>query len=292
LWPCFLTAVVVEQGGISMLMKLKDGKSKVLTLSYDDGVVQDIRFVEILDRHGLKCTFNINTGLYEPENTQRKRFRGNLKLSEAQALYSGSHHEVAMHSLTHPFLETLSQTQVLTEILENRKNIESQYGHLARGMAFPNGTYNKKVLDIMSTCGVCYSRTVKSTWKFDFPENWLTLHPTCHHNDSRLMVLAEKFVEENPRFVANNWMFYVWGHTYEFDDQNNWQVIEDFASYTGRREDIWYATNIEIYDYVQAFNAIQTSIDESIVHNPTALDIWFHLNGEIHCIHPGQTLFF
>ena len=45
-----------------MYMKLKDGKSKVLTLSYDDGVVQDIRFIEILDKYGLKGTFNINTG--------------------------------------------------------------------------------------------------------------------------------------------------------------------------------------------------------------------------------------
>ena len=36
-----------------MYMKLKDGKSKVLTLSYDDGVVQDIRLIGILDKYGI-----------------------------------------------------------------------------------------------------------------------------------------------------------------------------------------------------------------------------------------------
>lgn len=78
-----------------MLMKLKDGKSKVLTLSYDDGVVQDIRLIQILDRHGIKGTFNINSGLYLPEDTQRERYNGRMKLSEALALYKGSPHEVA-----------------------------------------------------------------------------------------------------------------------------------------------------------------------------------------------------
>ena len=53
-----------------MLMKLKDGKSKVLTLSYDDGVVQDIRLINILDKYGIRGTFNINTGMYLPEDAQ------------------------------------------------------------------------------------------------------------------------------------------------------------------------------------------------------------------------------
>ena len=275
-----------------MLMKLKDGKSKVLTLSYDNGVVQDIRLIQILDKYGLKGTFNINTGCYLPEDAQRERYYGRMKLSEAQALFKGSAHEVAVHSLTHPFLETLKKTQVLVEILEDRKNIEAQYGTLARGMAYPYGTYNDMVVEALKTCGICYSRTCKTTENFKLPENWLTLHPTCHHKNPNLMELARKFVEEKPRYMAQNWMFYLWGHSYEFDNDDNWSVIENFASYTGGREDIWYATNIEIYDYVRAYETLQVSVDESIVHNPTETDIWFYHKGENHCIHGGETLFF
>ena len=274
-----------------MLMKLKDGKSKVLTLSYDDGVVQDIRLINILDKYGIRGTFNINTGMYLPEDAQRERYYGRMKLSEALALYKDSNHEVAVHSLTHPFLDTLKKPQVLMEILEDRKNIEAQYGALARGMAYPMGTYNDMVVDALASCGICYSRTVRSTESFGFPENWLTLHPTCHHKNPRLMELAKTFVEDKPHYVAHNWMFYLWGHSYEFDNHDNWNVIEEFAAYAGGREDIWYATNIEIYDYVKAYEALQVSVDETIIHNPTTTDLWFHHKGETYHIGGGETLF-
>ena len=130
-------------------MKLKDGKSKVITFSYDDGVVQNIRLIEIFNKYGLKGTFNINTGLYLPEKEDREKPYGRMKLSEAQNLYIDSGHEVAFHSYTHPFLEQLKSDQVLEEILLDRKNIEKQYKTFARGMAYPFGTYNENVIDLI-----------------------------------------------------------------------------------------------------------------------------------------------
>lgn len=274
-----------------MYMKLKDGKSKVLTFSYDDGVVQDIRLIGILDKYGLKGTFNINTGTYLPEETVREKYYGRMKLSEAKALYTGSGHEVAVHALTHPFLEKMKWDEVAVEILEDRKNIEKQYGTLARGMAYPYGTYNDDVIEILRRCGICYSRTTKSTLDFRFPENWLALHPTCHHREPKLMELAKRFVEGSSRYASDNWLFYVWGHSYEFDNNDNWDVIEEFSEYVGGRDDIWYATNIEIYDYVKAYESLQTSVDKSIIHNPTAMDVWFMQGGETHCVRAGETLY-
>ena len=276
-----------------MYMKLKDGKSKVLTLSYDDAVVQDIRLVEIMNKYGLKGTFNINTGRYLPEDSVRDKFYGRMKLSEAKELYTNFGHEVAVHSLTHPFLEKLKYENIAFEIMEDRKNIEKEYNQIARGMAYPFGTYDDKVLEVLKTSGICYSRTVKSTEKFDFPENWLTLHPTCHHANPKLMELAKKFVDEKPYYLLENWMFYLWGHSYEFDvndDNNNWNMIEEFSKFVGGRDDIWYATNIEIYDYVKAYESLQVSIDQKIVHNPTALDVWIEDYGKIIKIPAGRTL--
>jgi len=274
-----------------MYMKLKDGKSKVLTLSYDDGVVQDIRLIGILDKHGIKGTFNINTGMYLPEDTVREKFYGRMKLSEAKELYADSGHEVAVHGLTHPFLERLKADECIAEIIDDRRNIEAQYGTIARGMAYPYGTYSNAVVDILDKCGICYSRTVKTTEKFGFPENWLTLHPTCHHKNPRLMELAKKFVEETTRYNRDNWMFYLWGHSYEFDNDDNWHVIEEFAQYVGGRGDIWYATNIEVYDYVKAYERLETSVDKKIVHNPSAIDVWFRHDHETHCVKAGQTIY-
>ena len=271
-----------------MKMRLKDGKLKVITLSYDDAVVQDIRLIEIMNKHGLKGTFNINTGLYFPEDSVREKFYGRMKLSEAKQLYLNSGQEIGVHALTHPFLEKLDTTELIYEITEDRKNIENQYGVIARGMAYPYGTYNDNVIDVLEKCHIAYCRTIKETYTFNFPENWLKLHPTCHHNYEKLEELIKNFVEI-PNMWGNAEMFYLWGHSYEFDNDDNWEVIENFAKLAGGHEHIWYATNIEIYDYVKAYERLQTSFDKKIIHNPSAIDVWVDIDGEVYCIKAGET---
>ncbi|MBQ8588269.1 MAG: polysaccharide deacetylase family protein, partial [Clostridia bacterium] len=239
------------------------------------------------DRYGLKGTFNINTGKYRDKSARRGISR--MTQAEAISLYKNSGHEVAIHSLTHPFLDKMSGPEIIYEIAEDRRNIENDFGCIARGMAYPFGTYNNLVMDVLEKCGIVYSRTCKSTYKFEFPENWMTLHPTCHHNADNLMELAEKFVQNE-----NSWqvpeMFYLWGHSYEFDSNNSWKIIEEFAKYIGGHKHIWYATNIEIYDYVKAYESLVTSFDQKIIHNPTSTDVWVTIDREPFCIKAGETL--
>lgn len=273
-----------------MYMIFKDGKAKALTLSYDDGVVQDIRLMDIMKKYGLKGTFNINSGLYLPEDKVREKYYGRMKRSEAKELYTGSGHEVAVHAYSHPFLERLSTPEIISEIMEDRKDIEREYGVIARGMAYPYGTYSDEVVDVLKKCGICYSRTVQQTLRFDMPENWLTLHPTCHHKNEKLMELAKKFAEDKSVWYGAR-MFYVWGHSYEFDNDDNWNVIEGFAEYIGGRDDIWYATNIEIYDYVKAYESLQISVDKKLIHNPSAIDLWAVEDDEVFKIPAGETIY-
>lgn len=270
-----------------MKMLLKDGKRKVLTLSYDDGVVQDKRLIEILDKYGIKATFNINTGNYYSGETDPQR--GHLTRKSSVQLYKDSVHEVAVHTYNHPSLEKLDSTEMIYQVIEDRKSIEKDYGVVARGMAYPFGTYSNEVVDVLKKCGIVYSRTVNSTLKFNFPENWLILNPTCHHNSPKLMELAKIFAEMPSRWEQSE-MFYLWGHSYEFDDNDNWNVIEEFAKYIGGRDNIWYATNIEVYDYVQAYKNLQTSYDKTIVHNPSAIDVWVEIDKKDYCVKAGQTL--
>ena len=273
-----------------MYLRFKDGKDKALTLSYDDGPVFDKQLIEIMDKYGLKGTFNINTGLYYPENEKREKYDGRMKLSEAKELYINSGHEVAVHTLTHPFLEELDYSEVIYEIMEDRKNIERDYKTVARGMAYPFGTYSASTVDILKMCGIEYSRTTKSSHNFKLPENWLLLNPTCHHNDPDLMDLAKNFAENKSSWNVPR-MFFLWGHSFEFARRDNWNIIEDFARYIGGKNDIWYATNIEIYDYVQAYKSLKTSCDKKIIYNPSAMDVWVYTNNETIKIKSGETFY-
>ncbi len=271
-----------------MQMRLKDGKQKVLTFSYDDGNTQDIRLIEIFNKYGLKGTFNVNTGLFLNDASERNG-EGKLTWEEAEKLYKNSGHEVAVHTHTHPWIATLKSTETIKEITKDRENIEKHFGTIARGMAYPFGCYTEETLEVLKLCGIVYSRTTVATHGFHFPEKWLELPATCHHNDPQLMTLAEKFVNEKAHWNICD-MFYVWGHSYEFDRNNNWDVIEKFAEYVSGKDDIWYATNIEIYDYTDAYNRLQVSIDGKTVYNPSAMTLWFYENGKTYEIKAGETV--
>ena len=274
----------------SLFMRFPGGKAKALTLSYDDGVEQDIRLIGIMQKHGLKGTFNLNSGLYAAEGTVYKPGTVHRRMTKKQCLdlYTDSGMEVAVHGYTHPFLEQLPVNVCTREVLKDRETLENDYDRIVRGMAYPFGTTSDEVVEVLKQCGIAYSRTVESTEKFTIPTDWLRMPATCHHKNPRLMELSRNFVE-NPG-NRGPLLFYVWGHSYEFEADNNWNVIEEFAEYIGGKDDIWYATNIEVYDYIAAYNQLQFSTDVSKVYNPTAVTLYFEYGGVAYSVAPGETL--
>jgi peptidoglycan/xylan/chitin deacetylase (PgdA/CDA1 family) len=218
------------------------GKMKALTLSYDDGVEQDRRLVEILNRYSLKATFNLNSGIQSAANTWEKSgvVIHRMNIEGLPELYAG--HEIAVHSLTHPHLETLDEAAVKNELLEDKRNLERIFGKAVIGMAYPYGAFNDTVKNTAQACGLHYARGVASTHCFQIGGDLLELQPTLHHGDTRLMELAEMFIKLKPDTPQ---LFYLWGHSYEFDVDHNWRVIEDFCRLVSGRDDIFYATNAE-----------------------------------------------
>lgn len=265
-------------------------KRKALTMSYDDGVEQDARLIDIMQKHGLKGTFNLNSGCYAQDGTVYPAGRVHRRMSEraTTALYADSGMEIAVHALEHPHLENLPREAVAYQIIKDRENLERQFGRIVRGMAYPYGTTSDQVVDVLKSCGIAYSRTVVSTERFDLPTSWLRLPATCHHNNPALMTLAEKFA--SGQVTSAPWLFYLWGHSYEFEADNNWHVIEKFATYIGGRDDIWYATNIEIYDYIEAFRSLISSADGKTYCNPTARTIEILSRGQAYTLTPGAVI--
>ncbi|MGE5551815.1 MAG: polysaccharide deacetylase family protein [Bacteroidota bacterium] len=274
----------------SIFLRFPGGRAKSLTLSYDDGVEQDMRLVEIMNQYGLKGTFNLNSGLYAAEGTIYPKGQIHRRMSEKQVTktFMNAGQEIAVHSLTHPFLDQLPVEMVVKEIIKDRENLEKQFGTIVRGMAYPYGALSDSVVAALPYCGIAYSRTVVSTNDFRIPNDWMRLTATCHHDSPELQNLAKRFVEDH--VTGTPYLFYLWGHSYEFEANDNWHVIEEFAKYIGKRDDIWYATNIEIYDYVNAFNKLVFSVDGKRVKNLSSRKVWFKYSERMIEIEPGAMI--
>ncbi len=265
------------------------GKHKVLTMSYDDGKNSDRKLVSIFNKYGIKGTFNVNSGLVKDDIR--------INPEEWPELYKG--HEVAAHTLTHPTIDRCPTSEVIEEVLDDRKFIEKIMHYPVRGLAYPNGSYSPRVERILEDLGIKYGRiigdeyaatyntlqaqevcgrsVVGDTNGFNFPSNFLEWKATCHHNHG-LLEFGKAFKALKKQQYL--YMMYVWGHSYEFDRDNNWDVIEQFCEMMGGQDDIWYATNIQIVDYMEAYDRLQFAADRSFVYNPSAMSVWIIINDD------------
>jgi len=255
------------------------GKHKVLTMSYDDGKQADRKLISIFNQYGIKGTFHINAGLFADERR--------IKPEEFQQLYKG--HEVSCHTYTHPTIARCPMEQVVRQVLDDREGLEKIMGYPVRGLSYPNGSYSKEIIELLPKLGIRYARVVGDTNDFTMPENFLEWKATCHHTH-RLLELGQKFVDLHKTQYL--YLMYVWGHSYEFEDQNNWKLIEDFCKLVSEKEDIWYATNIQIVDYMDAAKRLQFSADMSFVYNPSVQSVWLSVEKEIVEVKGGEQISF
>lgn len=225
---------------------------KMFTLSFDDNTVQDERFIELIDKYNLRATFNINTATFgNKHNIIHEGIdvcHDDLEAEKVKYLYRN--HEVALHTHSHPNLKKCADERIVSEIKENYDILTALTGKEIIGMAYPCGgdCYDERVMKVITDCSpVRYARTTNAHHTFALPENFMAWHPTCHQNDPALMELADKFIEAEPE---EDILFYLWGHTFEFDKFKSWETFERFCEKIASRLDITYMTNGEVYRYV------------------------------------------
>ena len=162
---------------------------KAVTFSYDDGVEQDLRLIELMKQHGVKGTFNLNSSLFAPEGKVYPAGQIHRRMSRAQCLeaYDNEYCEVALHGANHSFLQAQPTALAMHEVITDRLQLEEMYGRTIRGMAYPYGTYSDSVVDILRLAGVAYCRTTQSHLNFRLPEDYLRWGATCHHKNAALI---------------------------------------------------------------------------------------------------------
>lgn len=279
-----------------MFLRFPNGKAKAVTLSYDDGCQQDIKFSKIISDYGIKCTFNITSDEH----------KGNKALTEEQirSSFLSQGHEIAIHGYMHRAEGTLRPIEGIQDILNCRIELEKKYDLIIRGMAYPdsgirrftNGANYESIKQYLNHLDIVYARTLGcDNDLFELPDDWYRWMPTAHHDNPYLFEYIDRFlnIDISPkkyRAARQPRLFYLWGHSYEFDQNDNWDRLTDICEKLGGNDDIWYATNMEIYNYVTAYNSLVYSADGKTIYNPTLYTVWFDVDGKLHTIYSGDTI--
>ncbi len=267
---------------------------KAVTFSYDDGCEDDLRLVELFNKYGIKGTFNINS---------HRLINGNgISVSDAKRMIAEGH-EIAVHGKFHKANGISRPVEGIRDVLNCREELEGALGKIIRGMAYPdtgitrfaNGSDYNTVKGYLKELGIVYSRTLGGdNNSFELPTDWYAWMPSFHHNNPEAQRFIDEFLnlelENNYHAMRHPRLLYIWGHAYEFSVNDNWSLIEDICRKIGGRSDIWYAANIEIYEYVNAYNSLIWSADGKTVYNPTLYEIFFADSNERYCVKSGETL--
>ena len=276
-------------------LRFPAGKAKAVTLSYDDGCKDDLRFSDVITKAGLKCTFNLNCNALRDSNFSDETIK---------EYFLDRGHEIAVHGAFHRANGTLRPIEGIREVLDCRLELEQRFDRIIRGMAYPdsgivrffNGASYEDIKSCLTQLDIAYCRTLGGDNKaFMLPDDWHAWMPSVHHNNPEVMDYVKAFLQidlSEKTYISGRGprLFYMWGHSYEFERNNNWNLLDDICSEIGGRDDIWYSTNMEICEYVNAYNSLIYSADGNTIYNPTLFDIWFDVYGTLYKITPGVTL--
>ncbi len=282
----------IATSGINIKMLFPEGRSKALILSYDDGRTKDRQLVKLMNKYHLIGTFHLNSNKLGSKDYLNKK--------EINMLFKG--HEVSVHSANHPNLPDQSKIDVISEIIEDRKELERLVGYPVRGMAYPFGNTNDEVIQAMDGLGIEYARTVGDTYNFEIPIDFLRWHPTMHQfakaywepnqpeKDAQEMARFNKvitdFLETKELAVLD-----IWGHSWEMGtDDNKWKETEKFFKLLSDNPTIYYTSQIALVDYINAFRNLKFSVNKKLVSNLSSIAIYLKKENKTYKISAGSTI--
>ncbi len=275
-------------------LRFPEGKFKAVTFSYDDGAKYDLRLAATLDKYSLKGTFNLCPSEFAGQSSDH------LSVSEALSLIERGH-EVANHGYNHLALGITRHLSGIKDVLDCRLGLEKLFGRIIRGFAYPDTMRNikgdnyERIKSFLEDLGIVYARLAGGdNDKFELPDDFFAWYPTAHHDNTQIYDFIDKFlsVDEEKLYKASRHprLFYVWGHSSEFEHKGNWDHFEAICEKLAGKEDTWYATNMEIYEYVKAYESLVFSADGHSVYNPTLTTVWFRGDNTIYKIASGETI--
>lgn len=224
------------------------GKKKAFNITYDDGVLQDVRFVELLNKYGIKGTFNLNSQLMQeefswthPNGMQVTR----LSPQAVKSLYDG--HEIASHTLTHPYMHDLSDDELYRQMKNDKDHLEALFGRKVQGFAVPFDYYDDRIAACAMDCGFSYARMSEFTGSFTPCRDWYHWKTGIYHIDANLTNFVADFLNTDEELA----LCQIVGHSYDLDAENLWGTMELIFAALSARDDIWFCTHAELVAFLK-----------------------------------------
>lgn len=269
-----------------MIRKLyPQGKKKAFSITYDDGVIQDIRFVLLMNKYGMKGTFNLNSRLMEQEFEWRHDSGRIIKrLSPAVARYLYEGHEVASHSLSHPDMRWLSEEQIMYELGHDKWLLEQLFEREICGFALPFDYYSDTIAACAERLGFEYSRCSEETYSYSPPEDYYHWAAGTYHVMPGFRGFAEGFFHTEEELA----LCQIVGHSYDLDVGDMWESMEELLRRVAGDEDVISMTNIELVRYLKAMRTAE--ISEKYIRNTSGQTLWFEVDGRVISLGPGEEI--
>ena len=214
-----------------------------VTQSWDDGVHDDVRLIELLGKYRAKATFNLIAGAHRAERFSNWRYQDtkevyHLARHELPELYRDF--EVASHTVTHPHLERIALDKVTWELSESRKQLEDIFQRPIDGLAYPFGTSNAAVKEEARRQGYRYARAGRFVPCVFPPDDPMEFGITVWFSDV-------KFWAEFERVKQTGGVFHFVGHSYEFVSETMWTEFEAKLARLSADPEVCWMTNRELF---------------------------------------------
>ena len=226
----------------------------IVTTSWDDGHILDLKLAKLLVRHNLAATFYVS-----PED---REFKPSDRLTSEQVRKLSTQFEIGAHTLTHPRLPKIDDAAATREIANSKTTLESMIGQKVTTFCYPGGAYNQTHVRMAQDAGYTYARTV-DRFSYQVGDNRLaaptTVHAYRHWSDlPRIAAIAGYNPVKTLRYLLN-WdllaiamfdrvsktggVFHLWGHSWEIDANNDWSRLEHVMRHVSGRQNVSYLVN-------------------------------------------------
>jgi peptidoglycan/xylan/chitin deacetylase (PgdA/CDA1 family) len=231
----------------------------IVTTSWDDGDIADVRLSETLLKSGLRGTF------YVPLTFEgRPMVVGNALRSMVSHGF-----EIGGHGVTHRMLSSLTPDQVRSEVRNSKATLEQVVGRPVQMFCYPIGRYNAATIHEVRQAGYIGARTTRMLAfgirdPFQMPVTVQAYpHPVRNYlknlcrgrnlaglgHYARVAPGNSNWVELSKRLfdvaLIRGGIWHLYGHSWEIAGLNLWDQLQELLEYVGGRPGVCYATNGE-----------------------------------------------